>query len=417
MKNNYLDELKELLNNYQMEEAERLDILSDYEEIYDGWTEKGLADEEVEKKLGNPRSIIKDLTEGCKKIEKPIPGGEKIIALSPFFATITFLILGIGFDLWHPGWLIFTVIPVTAIIMEMGKTRDEHLTTALSPFIASVIFFILGFGFNLWHPAWVVFLIIPVLGVWNSRRDMDVMVLLVSLSPFLTGAIYLYLGLYLNLWHPGWIVFFLIPILGILTGAKGMSVLNLFVALSPFVATIVFVFLYDNGDAVPGWLVFLMIPILGILNEKNKLRLLIMESLIIMGIAGYLFIGYNYTDMWGYALVSFIPFVLYAIAIGDIEVSFYKGSKEYRIIILICTILFFALGFLFNLWDIAWLLFLVIPVYAISKEVPEKERLVALSPFIALTLFFLLGYIFNIWEYSWLAFFIIPVTAIIKNVD
>jgi len=417
MKNDYLEELRELLNNYQMEEIEKQDIITDYEDIYDGWTDKGLNDEEVEKKLGNPRSIIKDLTEGYRKVEKPIPGGEKIIALSPFFATITFLILGIGFDLWHPGWLIFTVIPVTAIFMEMGKTREEHLTTALSPFVAGVTFFILGFGFDLWHPGWIVFIIIPILGVWNSRRDMNIPVLLVSLSPFISGIIYLYLGVYMNLWHPGWIVFFLIPILGVFTGAKGMSVLNLFVSLSPFVATITFVFLYDAGNAVPGWIIFLIIPILGIINEKSKVKMFIMEILIILGIVGYLYLGYNFEDMWGYALITFIPFILYTIYIGDIEVGYGKSSKEYKIVSVISVVIFFALGLLLDLWDVAWLVLLAIPVYAIIKEVPKKDKLVSLSPFLALTIFFLLGYIFNIWEYSWLAFFIIPIVAIVKNVD
>lgn len=316
MKNNYLEELKKLLSDYQMEDFEKQDILSDYEEIYEGWTEKGLNDEEVEKKLGNPRSIIKDLTEGYRKVEKPIPGGERIIALSPFLATITFFILGFGFNLWHPGWL----------------------------------------------------------------------------------------------------VFFIIPILGIFTGKKGMSVLNLFVSLSPFVATIIFVFLYDNGDAVPGWLIFLIIPILGIINEKNIIKMMIMELLIIFGIILYLYLGYNYTDMWGYALVSFVPITLYSIIVGDIEVGIGSASKEYKILILITTIVFFLLGFLLNLWEVAWLIFLLIPVYAINKEVPEKDKLVSISPFIALTLFFLLGYFLNIWEYSWLAFFIIPIIAIVKNV-
>ena len=316
MKNNYLEELKKLLSDYQMEDFEKQDILSDYEEIYEGWTEKGLNDEEVEKKLGNPRSIIKDLTEGYRKVEKPIPGGERIIALSPFLATITFFILGFGFNLWHPGWL----------------------------------------------------------------------------------------------------VFFIIPILGIFTGKKGMSVLNLFVSLSPFVATIIFVFLYDNGDAVPGWLIFLIIPILGIINEKNIIKMMIMELLIIFGIILYLYLGYNYTDMWGYALVSFVPITLYSIIVGDIEVGIGGASKEYKILILITTIVFFLLGFLLNLWEVAWLIFLLIPVYAINKEVPEKDKLVSISPFIALTLFFLLGYFLNIWEYSWLAFFIIPIIAIVKNV-
>ena len=143
MKSKYLEDLLSLLNDYNMDDSERNDIINDYSDMYDGWTNKGFVDEEVEKKLGHPRSIIKDLTEGFRKVERPLPGSEKMIALSPFITTIIFLILGFGFNLWHPGWLVFLLIPVTAIIMSMGKTKEDHMSTALSPFVAVTIFLIL----------------------------------------------------------------------------------------------------------------------------------------------------------------------------------------------------------------------------------------------------------------------------------
>lgn len=365
MKDNYLKELRDLLNNYKMEATEKDEIIADYNEMYDGYTSKGLADSEIESKLGSPRSIIRELAEGFRKVEKPLPGGEKLIALTPFIALVAFFILGLGFDLWHPGWAVFLIIPITAIIVEMGKTRDEQLTTALSPFFATLVFLYLGFYHDLWHPGWIIFIIIPMLGIWNSRRTLTKLDLIVSLSPFFTGLAFVYLGL--------------------------------------------------QGYWIEGWLVFLLIPMLGVLNEKNILKLIGWELLFIIGIAGYLYVGINYPDMWAYGLFAFAPVVLFGIYTGNIQIVGGDVPKNYRVVIIVSLAIFLLLGFIFNLWSVAWLVFLAIPVYAINTEAPKKDRMVATSPFIALTIFFILGYVFGWWEYSWMAFLIIPVTAIIKN--
>jgi len=365
MKANYLDELKGLLNNYKMEETEKDEIIADYNEMYDGYAGKGMLDDEIVNKLGSPRSIIRDLTEGFRKVEKPIPGGEKFIALTPFIALIAFFILGFGFDLWHPGWLVFTIIPVTAIIIEMGKTRDEQLTTALSPFFATLLYLYLGFYHGLWHPGWLVFIIIPMLGIWNSRRTLTKLDLLVSLSPFLAGIAYVALGL--------------------------------------------------NGYWTEGWVVFLGIPMLGILNEKNKFKLLFWELLFIVGIAGYLYVGYLYPDNWGYGLFAFVPLVIFGIINGNIQIGFGEIPSDYRKVIIGSLAVFLLLGFIFNLWGVAWLAFLAIPVFAIQTEAPKNSRIVSTTPFIALVIFFVLGFFFGLWAYSWMAFLLIPIVAIIKN--
>lgn len=365
MKNNYLDELKLLLDNYKMKRAEKDEIVADYADMYDGYFGKGIADDEIVKKLGSPRSIIRELTEGFKKVEKPLPGGERIIALTPFIALIAFFILGFGFDLWHPGWVVFTIIPVTAIVIELGKTRDEHLTTALSPFFASLLYLYLGFYHGLWHPGWIVFIIIPMLGIWNSRRTLTKLDLIVSLSPFVAGIAYVILGL--------------------------------------------------QGYWTEGWLVFLIIPMIGTLNEKNKLMMLLMESLFIIGILGYLYIGYTYPEYWAYGLFAFSPIVILGFITGNVEVTFVGAPKDYRYVIFTSLAIFLLLGFIFNLWGVAWLVFLSIPVYAIQKEVGGNEKIVAISPFVALTIFFVLGYFFGLWAWSWMAFLLIPMVAIIRN--
>ncbi|MBN2604270.1 MAG: DUF1700 domain-containing protein [Bacilli bacterium] len=363
MKSSYLDELRSLLDGYVMDEADKFDIISDYDEMYESWINKGFDHEETVKKLGNPRSIIKELTEGYKRVEKPLPGSEKAIALMPFITLIAFFILGFGYDLWHPGWMVFLLIPITAIIVEMGKTRDAHLTTAISPFFSTVLFLFLGFYYNLWHPAWVVFLIIPILGVWNSRTSMNTLTLITSLSPF--------------------------------------------------VATISFVILGLYGYWIEGWLVFLLIPMIGILHNTNKKEVIIWESLCIFGIAGYLYMGHVNPGDWQFAWTTFIPVIIYSLLISDWNING-DVPYTYRVVSVISILLFLLFGFL-GFWEISWYALLIIPMFAIIKEAPKKERIIALSPFIAVIIFFTIGYYFDAWHLSWMAFLIIPMTAIIKN--
>ncbi len=43
---------------------------------------------------------------------------KKVTAVTPILAILTFLILGFCFDKWHPGWLVFFLVPIVAIIAE-----------------------------------------------------------------------------------------------------------------------------------------------------------------------------------------------------------------------------------------------------------------------------------------------------------
>lgn len=364
MKHDYLKRLRELLDRYNMEEVEKVDILNDYEDMYDSWLGQEYTDEEVERKLGRPRSIIGSLTEGYKRASKPQPKGNKLVALMPFISTVIFFVLGFGFGGWTYSWMAYLLIPVTAIFVNMIK--DEHLFTALSPFVATITYFILGFYYNLWHPGWLIFLIIPVLGIFNSRKD--------------------------------------------------MRFKELITALSPFVAIVAFIFLIEQDMWVPGWVVFLIIPAFGMLNDRNKGRMIIGELLLLGGVAAYLYLGYTFEDMWGYAALVFIPLVSYEIMIGNIEIRT-DGDvpNSYKIIILITAVAYFVVSFLTKDWAFTWVIIFIIPVFAIIRETGSKEKLIALMPFIATTIFMVLGFYFDLWAWAWLAFLIIPVTAIVKN--
>lgn len=366
MKNEYLLQLKTLLDRYEMDQDEKQDILNDYSDMYDNWIDRGMSIEEVEEKLGKPKSIIRSLVEGYKKIPKPSDNRTKLIAVSPFISLIAFFVLGFGFNEWVYSWMVFLFIPVIAIIVEMTRDKDPHVTTALSPFAASIAYYILGMQYGLWHPGWIVFIIIPILGVFNSRKDMDFKTLITALSPFAALIAYLYIG--------------------------------------------------EMGYYHPGWLIFLIVPFIGATHEKPFGKALFIMTSIVFGAALYLYIGYEF-DEWYLGGFAFLPLIVFYIYNGNIVIfaSDEDVPKGYKIAVLVSGIAYLIVSLLTQAWLITWLIFLIIPVYAINREVSGNERTIALTPFLSLTIFMLLGYFLGAWAWAWLAFLIIPITAIIKE--
>lgn len=368
MKTEYLKTLRELLDRYQMEEEEKQDIVNDYNDMYENYLDYGMSDEDVEKKLGKPKSIIGSLVEGFKRIPKKQTKSSKLIAIMPFVSLILFFVGGFVFDAWAYAWMAFLLIPVVAIISGMMEDKDKNVLTALSPFAATIAFFILGFGFDLWHPGWVVFLVIPMTAIIVNSKGMKFFAFLTALSPFIAILAYVYLGIQHELWHPS-------------------------------------------------WLVFLFIPAVGLLNEKNIGRLLLSELLLLGGIAGYLYLGYTFENMWQIGALSFLPFVAYMVYTGNIEIGVFNKDvpKGYKIVVVASTITYFIVSFATGWWAISWLIFFAIPVYAILREVDGEPKIIAITPFIATSLFMILGFAFGLWAWSWIAFLIIPVVAILKS--
>ena len=274
------------------------------------------------------------------------------------------------FDAWAYAWMAFLLIPVVAIISGMfkDKDKDKNVLTALSPFAATVAFFIMGFGFDLWHPGWVVFLLIPMTAIIVNSKDMKFLGLLTALSPFIAVLVYVYIGMEHDLWHPG-------------------------------------------------WLVFLFIPAVGLLNEKNIGRLLLSETLLLGGIAGYLYVGYAFDTIWQLEGLCFVPFLAYMIYIDNIHIGIMDENvpSGYKIVVLATVITYFVFSFVTGWWVISWLIFFAIPVYAILREVDGEPKIIAITPFIATSLFMILGFAFGLWAWSWIAFLIIPVVAILKS--
>lgn len=328
-KNNYLTLLQTLLDDYEMDNPIKEEIIKDYDSLWLQYEELGMEQESIISKLGQPKDIIGELTEGylkkeTKRFYKRRAFNNKFIALTPFIATFLFFMIGFllpnGFVY---AWLTFLMIPMSAIILEGPKKKLEKLT-ALSPFIALIIYFaILGFGLNLWHPGWIIFLMIPIIGGLN---------------------------------HP--------------------SVLKrIFISGGLFLTSILYI-LIDQFST------------LGSLQINPNISL-------------------------PFSSFVFIPVVI--VILYEWLTSILKNGIIYLILLLISIGLFLFLSIQFELWVVSWLVFFIIPIYAILKKAPKKDKIIALMPFIATSLFMIIGYFFNAWAFAWLVFLLIPVVAIIQG--
>ncbi len=361
MKSDYLNAIKQLLNNYRINSVEKDDIVNDYDRMYDDGLAKGMSDEDVVAFLGTPEKVVIDLSENYREVKKP-KNGEKLIAIMPFVSLIVFFVLGYYFSLWHPGWMVFLSIPVVAIIVEMGQKKDRNILTALSPFISVLTYLLIGFIAGIWHPTWLVFLLTPIVAIVTSGYQGKPIETLTALSPFVAVIVFFILGQY-NYWHPGWLVFFIIPMLGIL-------------------------------------------------NSKTIWKILVYELAFLIAIGLYFFLGYMYGE-WGFGLLVFlIPFVL-GLALNDINLVFDGMTVGEKIVLLATIAIYLILGFLFNSWGYMWLIFFLIPVYSIFLHSPKSGIIIAISPFVSFAIFYYLGYFLDLWNISWMAFLLIPITAII----
>ena len=85
----------------------------------------------------------------------------------PLIVVIVYICIGILGHIWHPTWLLFLLIPAYYMLVSaIGKKDSGGSTKAVLrrfpfPTIVIVAYLCLGFGFDLWHPGWLVFLLIP----------------------------------------------------------------------------------------------------------------------------------------------------------------------------------------------------------------------------------------------------------------
>ena len=75
-------------------------------------------------------------------------------------AIVIYIAIGFMYELWHPGWLIFFLVPIiSSAIYAIKEKRADYFAY---PVLVVWIFLCSGLVKNIWHPTWVLFLTIPV---------------------------------------------------------------------------------------------------------------------------------------------------------------------------------------------------------------------------------------------------------------
>ena len=72
---------------------------------------------------------------------------------------VAYIIIGCVWNAWHPGWLLFFLVPIWHSLIDAFEKKDAGRFAY--PVLATLIFLCLGIFRFLWHPGWVVFLTIP----------------------------------------------------------------------------------------------------------------------------------------------------------------------------------------------------------------------------------------------------------------
>lgn len=72
---------------------------------------------------------------------------------------IAYFIIGCVWGAWHPGWIIFLLVPIWHSLVEAIERRNANCFAY--PVFVTLIYLMLGFFWFAWHPGWVVYLTVP----------------------------------------------------------------------------------------------------------------------------------------------------------------------------------------------------------------------------------------------------------------
>ena len=82
-----------------------------------------------------------------------------INAALPITCAIIYIILGFGFSLWHPGWIVFLLIPCWYTLVS--SIKKQNFARFTYPVFITFIYILICDIFSIWHPFWIIYLTIP----------------------------------------------------------------------------------------------------------------------------------------------------------------------------------------------------------------------------------------------------------------
>jgi hypothetical protein len=88
---------------------------------------------------------------------------EAFVSSFTVIVIVGYILLGVFLDMWHPGWLIFLLIPIFSslvwAIIEKNPSYFSIEMVAIATYVSIGIIMPNNTG---WHPYWAILLVIPV---------------------------------------------------------------------------------------------------------------------------------------------------------------------------------------------------------------------------------------------------------------
>lgn len=101
--------------------------------------------------------------EKLPKTERQLWGKRLACFPFPLFVVAAYLAGGFTAQLWHPGWIIFLLIPLyyqTASALAVRSVKTMLFMLPI-PELVTILYLLGGFLLHLWHPGWIIFLVLP----------------------------------------------------------------------------------------------------------------------------------------------------------------------------------------------------------------------------------------------------------------
>lgn len=172
--------------------------------------EHGLSQEKLAEKLGVSRQAISKWERG-----EASPDTDNLVALAEVYGTTLDALMGLAKE--APPQQDDTQAEMSASA-EKAKTPLQMTAVKLLkfpfPLILALVYLIFGFTLHRWHPGWLIFLLIPIyyhLGAALTIREKKARLLAMPV-PEAVLLCYLPFGFLAGLWSPTWVIFLLIPL-------------------------------------------------------------------------------------------------------------------------------------------------------------------------------------------------------------
>jgi transcriptional regulator with XRE-family HTH domain len=131
-------------------------------------------------------------------------------------------------------------------------------------------------------------------------------------------------------------------------------------------------------------------------------------------IAGFLF------NVWHPAWMLFLTIPIYYIVIAMSHAKSFTAKANIFPYPILVFLIFLIAGFGFNNWHPSWLIFLTIPIYYIMIAMSRAKSFRAKAnifpyPILCVILFLSVGFDYNMWHPAWMLFLTVPIYYMIVN--